>query len=354
VNHSAFQFEATDPRTIRYGLGAIKGVGGPASDAIVRERVRGGAYRDLYDFCQRVDLSRLNKRVLEALIAAGAMDALGPNRASLLAALPDALKAAEQRSRDGAAGQVDLFGSGSAAAAPPPPMQRLPDQPLIDRLRAEYATLGWYVSGHPVDALAPWLGEIVSCRLGDVAAKLPRERKGRGQELTLTLAGQVGPMRKRGDNIAFVQLQDASGRLESAFFTEAYAEFGGLIQAGEIIVVEGIASFDEFSGGPQLRVRRAWPLLEACGHHARGVAMHVRSPADDFASDLKKVLSAFRGGNAPVSLRYERGGNSLLLELGDQWRVRADPGLPTLLLQIPGMRSAELVFQRRFSESAAA
>ncbi len=354
LNHSAYPFRATHPRTIRYGLGAIKGVGGPATEAIVRERERGGVFRDLYDFCLRVDLAKLNKRVLEALIASGAMDALGGNRASLLAALPDALKAAEQRTRDGAAGQVDLFGVGSSVVAPPPPMPQLPELPLIDKLKSEFATLGWYLSGHPVDALAPWLGEIVSCRLGEVAPRVPRERKGRGNELNLTLAGQVGMMRKRGDNIAFVQLQDGSGRLETAFFTEAYAEFGGLLQAGEIIVVEGVASWDDFNGGAQLRVRRAWPLTEACQHHARGLSLSVRNPAPDFAADLKRVLGAWRGGGVPLRLRYRRGPASLELEFADAWRVRADPTLPALLLQIPGVESAELVFRRQFSESAAA
>lgn len=354
INHSGYVFCATDPSTIRYGLGAIKGVGGPATDAIVVERDRGGPYRDLYDFAQRVNLTRLNKRVLEALVSAGAMDVFGANRASLQAALPDALKAADQRSRDGAAGQVDLFGIGSQVIAPPPPMPTLPELALIDKLKAEYAVLGWYLSGHPVDALAPWLREIVSCTLGDAAAKVPRERKGRGQELNLTLAGQIGPIRKRGDNIAFAQLQDASGRLETAFFTEAYAEFGALIQSGEIIVVEGTASWDDFNGGPQLRVRRAWSLLDACQHHVRGLSLQVRNPAADFSSDLKTVLSAWRGGTTAVRLRYQRGSASVELELAEPWRVRADPTLPMMLLQIPGVESAELMFGRRNNESTTA
>jgi len=350
VNHSAYPFCATHPHTIRYGLGAIKGVGGPATDAIVGERDRGGLFRDLYDFCQRVDLSKLNKRVLAALISAGAMDALGANRASLLAALPDALKAAEQSSRDDVTGQVDLFSIGSSVSAPPPPVQHLPELALIDKLKAEFATLGWYLSGHPVDALAPWLKEIISCRLGEARARVPRERKSRGSELNLTLAGQVGLQRKRGDNIAFVQLQDGSGRLETAFFTEAYAEFGGLIQAGEIIVVEGVAGWDDFNGGPQLRVRRAWPLLEACQHHARGLNIAVRNPTLDFTSELKRVLDAWRGGSLTVRLRYRRGAASVELDLTEQWRVRADPALPALLLKIPGVESAELLFRRQISE----
>ena len=354
VNHSIHRFRAVDPGTIRYGLGAIKGVGGPANEAIVNERARGGAFRDLYDFCQRVDLSRMNKRVLEALIHAGAMDALGPNRASLMAALPECLKAAEQRTRDGAAGQVDLFGAGSARAAPPPLMPQLPEFALIDKLKGEKDTLGWYVCGHPVDALAPWLSEIVSCRLGEVAARIPKERKSRAAEQTLTLAGMVGPMRKRGDNIAFVQLQDATGRLESAFFTEAYAEFGGMLQAGEIIVVEGVAAWDEFSGGVQLRVRRAWPLASACAQHVRSVSLRVRNPGADFASDLKHVLSAYRGGDAALRMRFIRTDASVELAFSEAWRLRADPALTELILRIPGVETCELVFPRSVSQSAAA
>jgi DNA polymerase-3 subunit alpha len=230
----------------------------------------------------------------------------------------------------------------------------LPEQALIDKLKGEFATLGWYLSGHPVDALAPWLGEIVSCRLGEVAARVPRERRGRGAELNLTLAGQVGMMRKRGDNIAFVQLQDGSGRLETAFFTEAYAEFGGLIQPGEIIVVEGSAGWDDFNGCAQLRVRRAWPLADACQHHARALWLSVRDPAADFAADLKQALLPWRGGGTPLRLRYRRGPASVDLEFPEAWRLRADPALPALLLRIPGVLSAEWLFARRMAESEAA
>jgi DNA polymerase-3 subunit alpha len=162
-------------------------------------------------------------------------------------------------------------------------------------------------------------------------------------------------MRKRGDNIAFVQLQDGSGRLETAFFTEAYAEFGGMLQAGEIIVVEGVASWDEFNGGAQLRVRRAWPLADACQHHARGLSISVRNPAPDFAADLKRTLAPWRGGGIGVRLRYRRGPASVELEFADNPGVCAPiPALPALLLQIPGVLSAEWVFNRRIAESEAA
>jgi DNA polymerase-3 subunit alpha len=355
VNHSGYHFAATSPRHIRYGLGAIKGVGEPAATAIVRERERGGRYRDLYDFCLRVDLSKINRRVLEALIGAGALDALGPNRASLLAALPDALKFAEQHSRNGAAGQVDLFGIGGIAAAPAPQLKCLPELPLLERLKAEMATLGWYVSGHPVEATAPWLADIISCRLAEVAARIPRERRGRVSEPQLTVAGMVGPLRKHGENAAFVQFQDASGRLEAAFYSEVYAEFGGLLRAGEILVLEGSPSWDEFRGGPQLRVRRVLTLEAAYQQHACALLIEVDSPAADFATQLKRVLSPFRGGAVRVQLRVRKDGTSLDLELGSEWRLRGDPALPERLRSVAGVLSAEMRFAREgVAESLAA
>mgnify|MGYP002777191105 CR=1 FL=1 len=347
VNDSDHPFVARSSVEIQYGLGAIKGVGKPACDAILRERQRGGAYRDVYDFCQRVDLSKLNRRVLEALIVAGAMDGLGPNRASLLAALPDALKAAEQRHRDGAAGQVDLFGIGSASAAPPPTIPLRPELPLGQRLKSERDTLGWYLSGHPVDAELPRASEFVSCRLAEVVQKVPAERRKRSEEPTLVLAGSVGPVRKRGENQAFVQLQDGSGKVECAFFTDAYAEFGRLIEADKVIVVEGNGSWDEFSNAPQLRVRRAWSAAAACAHFAKGVILRVREAPAQFPDALRHVLSAYRDGPSPVRLRYRRNGASFEVELGEDWRVRAEPALIELLRQLPAVEHADIVFGRR-------
>src|SRR5690606_28160790 len=148
INASTFMFEATDAKTIRYGLGAVKGVGRGAVENIVEAR-RDGAFTDLGDFCRRVDPTRLNKRVFEALILSGSLDALAPNRATLMAQLPEAMRAAEQEARDAQAGQNDMFGAASPVAAPTLSLPQVEEWPVAQRLAGERDTLGHYLSGHP-------------------------------------------------------------------------------------------------------------------------------------------------------------------------------------------------------------
>src|SRR5690606_4488947 len=151
VNASAYMFEAKAADTIRYGLGAVKGVGRGACEAIVEAREGGGAFADLLDFCKRVDSTRLNKRALEALVNAGALDGLGRNRASLMLQLPEVLKATEQLAREREAGQVSLFGGGGEEPALRIELPEAGEWPLLQRLQGERETLGHYLSGHPVD-----------------------------------------------------------------------------------------------------------------------------------------------------------------------------------------------------------
>ncbi|HJU26825.1 MAG TPA: DNA polymerase III subunit alpha, partial [Rhodanobacteraceae bacterium] len=172
VNASAYKFIAIDERTIRYGLGAIKGVGRAVCESIVAERERTGAFRDLADFCARIDPGKLNKRVLEALIQSGAMDGLAANRATLMAQLPEAARAAEQHLRDRAAGQNDMFGA--VASASEAPAIHIPDQPdwtLERKLAGERATLGHYLSGHPTDPWREVLAQLANCPIGEIAQR---------------------------------------------------------------------------------------------------------------------------------------------------------------------------------------
>jgi DNA polymerase-3 subunit alpha len=182
VNSSGYMFEAIDAKTIRYGLGAVKGVGRGACEAIVESRRAGGAFRDLLDFCQRVDSTRLNKRVLEALVHSGALDALGANRASLMLQLPEAMRASEQVAREREAGQASLFGGGDAAA----PALRIelptaPDWPLEQKLLGERETLGHFLSGHPLDPWAAELQALVGTHLGELDRIFAERRNNRGE-----------------------------------------------------------------------------------------------------------------------------------------------------------------------------
>src|SRR5690606_13190671 len=146
-----------------YGLGAIKGVGFGAVESIVSQRDAGGSYANLYDLCRRNDDGKLNRRVIEALILSGALDALGVNRASLTAQLPDVLRATEQARREREAGQSSLFGGGEAVDSTPPlELVEVPDWPAKQRLIGERDTLGQFLSGHPMDAVRDLLSSMVS------------------------------------------------------------------------------------------------------------------------------------------------------------------------------------------------
>ncbi|MDQ2972427.1 MAG: DNA polymerase III subunit alpha, partial [Pseudomonadota bacterium] len=217
VNTSDYRFVAIDDDSIRYGLGAIKGVGRAACEAVVADRQRGGAFRDLADFCARIDPSRINKRVLEALILSGAFDSLAVNRATLTMQLPEAARAAEQHLRDRAAGQNDMFGGAAAnASAPAVHVADEPEWPLERTLAGERATLGHYLSGHPTDAWRDVLKQIATCPLGEIALRWQppprREDDGnrfrRSPETPWIVAGMVTLQRRRGDAGALVQLED--------------------------------------------------------------------------------------------------------------------------------------------------
>ncbi len=364
VNASGFMFEAMDDHTIRYGLGAVKGVGRGACDAIAEERHRGGAYADLLDFCRRVDSSKLNRRTLEALVSAGALDGLGSNRPSLLLQLPEVLKATEQLARERDAGQVSLFGSFSEAA--PELKLELPetsDWPLSQKLAGERETLGHYLSGHPLDPYREELNALVGTDLGklDQLWEGAQSSRGRGQraggdaeggrqwraEATVILAGQVVGMRKRGDSQAFVHLEDGRGRIECAFFAEAFFEYQALLTRDRILVVEGGLREDEFSGGFSLRARRCWDYRQICAQHAQRLSLRLDLREPGLMQRIDGLLAQHRPG--PTPLRYDLLlplGSAGTLDLNGAQSVRVEADLPSGLRALPGVRTVKVAMSK--------
>ncbi|TKS53698.1 DNA polymerase III subunit alpha [Luteimonas yindakuii] len=332
VNASAYMFEATDPATIRYGLGAVKGVGRGACEAIAAQRATGGPFADLLDFCRRCEGARLNRRTLEALIQAGALDALGSNRASLMLQLPEVLKACDQLARERAAGQVSLFGGPSESAPIHIDLPRTSEWPLAQLLAGERETLGLFLSGHPMDPYRTELRELLGHHLGELdavwAARPDAGRGGWRPEVTTIIAGLVVGMRKRGDTQAFVQLEDGHGRLECAFFAEAWQEFAPLLTRDRILIVEGGLREDEFSGGFALRARRAWDYLQLCPQIAKRVALRLDLRKPGLLQDVERLLDAHRPGETP--LRYDLtvpAGAAGTLEVNGAHSVRVDADL---------------------------
>ena len=278
VNASNYMFEAIDDRTIRYGIGAVKGVGRGACESIVEARA-GGGFDDLFDFGKRIDTGKLNRRTLEALVQAGALDALAPNRASLMLQLPEVLKAIDQIARNRDAGIVDMFGNASGAPDIHIDLPTCAEWPLKQKLDGERDTLGHYLSGHPLDPYRDDLKALVGNDLGQLDALWAgrSEEKGRSwrPETTVVIAGQVIAMRKRGDSQAFVLIEDGRGRLECAFFAEEYFSNAALLTRDRILVIEGGLREDEFSGGFSLRARRCWDFEQVCQQNTNGLSLQL-------------------------------------------------------------------------------
>jgi DNA polymerase-3 subunit alpha len=349
VNASNYPFVAEDDGSIRYGLGAIKGVGRAVCESIAAERERAGAFTDLADFCRRVDPHKLNKRVLEALTLSGALDALASNRATLMLQVPEAMKAAEQQARDAQAGQNDMFGA-SAKVAIKLQLPVCDEWPLQQRLIGERETLGHYLSGHPTEAWRAILVQLADAPLGEVAKHYrppaPEQRRGRFSDQPFVVAGMLTSLRKRGDTMAFAQIEDWSGRIEVSLFREAFVEFAALLTRDAILIVEGGLSLDEFSGGFQLRARRVSTLDEACARYARLLRVKLNGVDTAFIPRLRDALAGHRGGKTMLRLSYANAQGRAELEFGADWRVRASAGLLHTLEALPGVLATELLLSK--------
>jgi DNA polymerase-3 subunit alpha len=347
INASGYMFEATDAKTIQYGLGAVKGVGRGAVENLVEVRKQGGAFADLADFCRRIDASKLNKRTLEALILSGSMDALGKNRASLMTQLPECMRAAEQQVRSAQSGHDDMFGT-SSPIAPTLALAEVDEWPAAQRLAGERDTLGYYLSGHPTDTWRELIAAVATCPIGELDKHYkPSAREGRSRFADLqqvALAGSVIGLRKQGDSRAFVTVEDFSGKFEAVLYRETWVEYGPLLTRDAILVFEGGLSVDEFSGGYQLRVNSVSTIESACERRARLLRLRLNGVRPEFVPRLQHTLAAHRGGSTPVRLSVRNATSRAEIELGAEWRVRASPALKQTLEALDGVLAAELVF----------
>jgi DNA polymerase-3 subunit alpha len=352
VNRSAFKFQALGPDRIAYGLGAIRGVGEGAAEAIIQACRSGGAFRDLSDLCRRVDSSRLNKRVLETLISAGACDELGPNRATLMAQLPEAMRLAEQDHANRAAGQHDMFGMpvGDVAAAAGMSVPAQPEWPLRQKLAAERDTLGWYLSGHPTQERQELLEQLVGTPL-ERAESLLRPGDQRGP--VVVLAGMVADVRRRGDSQAFVSLEDWTGRVEASFFAEGWLENAPRLSRERIVLIEGQLRFDAFGGGGvMLRGRGVLDLDEAVA--AQAECLQLCLDVDAGLAPVVDLLRSARPGNCPLRLHLRTAAAVGDVVPVDTWRIRPTLDLIDRLRALPAVHEARLRVRRVTSLAALA
>jgi len=351
VNASDYMFKALDARTIRYGLGAVKGVGRGACEAITESRLRDGPFRDFLDFCKRVDSSKLNRRVLEALVHAGALDSLGANRASLMLQLPEVMKATEQLAREREAGQASLFGGGGDLPEIQIELPVAPDWTLDQKLVGERETLGHFLSGHPLDPWKDELANLVGNSLGDLDRLFSEKRNNRG-EAQVVLAGLVTAVRRRGDSQAFVQIEDTHGRLECAFFGDAFSEFAPLLSRDRIIIVEGGLREDSFNGGYSLRARQCWDFRSLCAQYGRRLALTVDLREDGAWERLQQAMAAYRPGGTPLRLDLVTAGSRGVVDLNGPASVRTDAELINQLRALRGVSQVSLALHRPWASSS--
>jgi len=338
VNQSNYRFEPVDEKTIRYGLGAIKGTGEAAIASIVEAR-KAGPFTDLFDFCHRVDKRLVNRRVVESLIRAGAFDSLNDHRASLLATVGVALESAEQASR--AAHQVSLFGD-LAESAQRPALVNAPRWSEKERLQNEKAALGFFFSGHLFNIYRDEVRRFVPARLADLGASGNGDYAGR----TCWIAGVVLGTRVQttaSGRMGVIQLADDSGRFEIVAFREVFEKYRQKLKEDELLVLEvrlrmaraRAAVNGETDAGPDFGMRiealNVLDLAEARNRFARGVQITCNGAAS--GNRLREVLAPYRSGRCPVSIVYSNREASCEIDLGESWRVNLHEDLIKSLLE---------------------
>jgi DNA polymerase-3 subunit alpha len=318
VNASGYRFEPVDARSIRFGLGAVKGTGQAAIEAIVAARESGGAFKDLFDFARRVDKRLVNRRVVEALVRAGAFDAIDARRATLLASAGLALEAGERAAAS--ASQVSLFGEETVSASAALTVIR--EWTEAERLIQEKAALGFYLSGHPFASYASELAPIVRTSL---AALGPRNDK-------VLVAGIVTTLRiqsSRRGKMAFVTLDDGKGRAEIIVYNETFDSVRALLREDQLVVLEVKAmqrmSEDGEAQGLRVIAENVYDLATVRKRWAKGLKLACNGNAS--ASRLAEILQPFRPGEKPIVIEYRNARVGGEVELPDEWRVNLDDAL---------------------------
>ncbi len=299
INASQRTFTVHD-NNIRFGLGAVKGVGSAALESIIAERAN-GAYENLHDFCQRVDCAKVNKRVVEALIKCGAFDSLGGHRAQYLAALEEAMEIGQQIQREKQSGQESLFdmdemlaGSDNSDYAELPNVPQWGDK---EKLNFEREALGFYITGHPLSRFGEQIKRFASCDIAGLADKNAKEEV----HICGIVAGVKETVTKKGKRMAYITLEDLSGTAEIVAFPEVYSAVGEYLEDDEPLVVSG--TIDAGGDGCKVLASDITPLHTVQQRQTSKVHIRLSTPGltEEQLQSLKYTLMKF-AGNCRVML----------------------------------------------------
>ncbi len=319
INEGQYPFTVNAAGQLVYGLGAIKGAGHAAIDSMLTERARAGTFSDLFEFCCRVDLKKINRKVLEVFIKSGAMDDFKQERSTLFESLNTALKLAEQQARDQHTGQQDLFAASMVSPAQESHYTEVPPWREAERLLYEKESLGFYLSGHPLDGYRQELKQFCKTTLKDL--------KPTYEQLT-RVAGQIVSIRtlltKHGDRMAILGLEDGTARVEAAVFSDVYQQTRELLVKDALVVIEGEVGVDDYTGGYRMSCRTIISLGQARAQYGKYVLLTLQEGTDvqPILAHLPKLLQAQSPGvSSPLHIEYHTPTAKARLRLGPEYRV---------------------------------
>ena len=342
INQGSLKFAVDSDGSIIYGLGAVKGVGEKALENILDERSLNGAFTDLMSFCRRVDSQKVNKKTFEALICAGALDSFGSARSQLFGQLPQAMEAAGQHIANLSSGQNDMFGL--------PLTEEIvslksgfPTWTARKALEMERHSLGFYLTGHPMAHHRSEISQLVS---ESIAQTRPTP------ERVVTLSGLVQGLRtfqnRRGETMAFFQLDDGTGFADVSVFPDTYGQFRSALSSNGIVLTRGLTGVDDRSGLLSLKIEGIWTLKEARERALTSLSVSLPQgvAGAKIIQDLQGMLRKFVPGPTNINIEYlNQEGDSLSMSLGDQWRVQPDEDLIESLLTLAGESGVKFLYR---------
>ena len=342
IQTGEYAFSVDDEGQIRYGLGAIKGLGeGPISSLLAARE--DGPFKSLFDLCARTDPRKVNRRALEALIKSGALDELGLERWVMLAALDDAIKGAEQVASNTAAGIDDLFGEVIAMAddAEDPYKEHRGARPwsLMELLNAEKESLGCFLSGHPMEAYEAEVRKFAPRRI--------RELQANNQAVVAGLILDIRTIKTQRGPMAVLTLDDGSGQIEATVYNDVFTEHRDLLQKDRIVLLDGKLQVDDFNSGLAIRTKTVRSLEQA--RKAKVSQLRLRVPShrvdERFNTLLANTLRSAAGGQCPVVMEYVQPKGSVAVRLGGTWRVHPSDALLDELRIAVGNDAVDWVYE---------
>ena len=342
INHSAYEFSVWKKDEIRYALGAIKGIGRSISEAIYKERKKNGEFKTIFDFCSRLSSEKPSKRTLEALVKCGAMDAFGENRSTLLNSIQIALSYSNKLNHEQSAGQTNLFYSESDEDQNLPELRRAKELQVDEKLGFEYATLGFYFSGHPFDAYRNDCKHFTRYNISSLKRMLDskkRESYGNNNAI-IDLAGLVSDVKRRGNNLAF-KIDDGTAMIEGIVFGERMENLKEFITNNQLLFLRGKLRFDSYADMWQLVIEEASLLEELISNKAKKLV--IRCDPNFNPKKLQKILKSHTPGKCSVQLNYLSDVNQTRMSLGDEWKVNPTKQLRETLAEELGIDNFQFI-----------